>query len=103
MKRLSSLLFVVGAAVGAAPVLSGCYAESSGYVVEDAPPAAREEVVVYRPGYVWVHGHWHHDGHHYLWRGGYYEHARPGYVYVEGRHVKHGKRYVWVEGGWHRG
>jgi hypothetical protein len=103
MKRLASLIIIVGTAV-TAPALTGCYAETGGYVEEDAPPAPREEVVVSRPGYVWIHGHWHHDRGHYVWRGGYYERERPGYSYVEGRWEKHGKKHVYVEGRWeHRG
>jgi hypothetical protein len=104
MKRLASLCFVVGTAVLAAPSLTGCYAETSGYVEEEAPPAPREEVVVARPGYVWIHGHHHYSNGRYEWRGGYYERERPGYSYVEGRWEKHGKKHVWIEGRWeHRG
>jgi len=95
MKRLIGLLITTA--------LTGCYAETGGYVVEEAPPAPREEVVVYRPGHVWVHGHWHHDNGHYVWRGGYYERERPGYIFVEGRWERRGHKHVWVEGGWHRG
>jgi hypothetical protein len=39
---------------------------------------AREEVVVARPGYIWVHGHYHRNAGRYEWRGGYYERERPG-------------------------
>jgi hypothetical protein len=99
MKRLARFSFVLGAAVAAAPALSACYAETSGYIVEDPPPP-REEVVTYRPGHIWVHGHWAHDGNRWAWRGGYYERERAGQVYVEGRWERRGNHRVWIEGSW---
>jgi WXXGXW repeat (2 copies) len=102
MRRLTKFLFIVGVAVLATPALAGCYAETSGYVVGEAPPPPREEVVVYRPGQIWVHGHWRHDGNQYVWHSGYYERERPGHVYLEGRWVKRGHELVWIDGAWRR-
>ena len=43
-------------------------------VVVDPPPTERYEVVQpARPGYVWVHGHYRHDGRRYYWVNGHYE------------------------------
>lgn len=67
---------------------------------EDPPPAPREEVVMSRPGYVWIDGHWMRDGGRWHWHGGYYERERPGYVYAPGRWVQQGDRYIWVDGRW---
>jgi len=95
-------LLTAGAALSAVPVLGGCTGHAS-YVVETettAPPPPREEYVVYRPGHVWVQGHWVRDGRHYRWRSGYYERERPNMVYVHGRWDRRGHRYVWVDGGW---
>lgn len=72
------------------------------YIADDAPPPAREEVVAYQPGQVWVHGHWDRRGSHWAWTDGHYERERPGYVYVEGRWQQNGDQHVWVRGGWHR-
>jgi hypothetical protein len=96
---LSSLLIAATAAV-AIPAMSGCLAAEGSYVVEDSPPAPREEVVVSRPGYVWVHGRWTHPGRHWLWQSGRYERERNNQVYVEGRWERRGTGHVWVDGGW---
>jgi hypothetical protein len=106
MRRLHSLLgplLVAGATLAVLPAV-GCYAETrtrpSGYVIDDVPPA-REEVVIYRPGYIWVQGHWTlGPGRRWVWRGGYYERERPSYVYVQGRWERRGDTYIWIDGGW---
>ena len=77
---------------------SGC-AGSSVAVVEAVPPH-REEVVVYKPGHIWVHGHWARDGRRWVWREGRYERERPSHVYLQGHWEKRGRTYVWVEGSW---
>jgi hypothetical protein len=92
-------LLVAGVGVTALPAMTGCYATESAYVV-DVPPAPREEVVVYRSGFVWVHGHWTRPGNRWEWRGGFYERERPNAVYVEGRWERRGRGHVWVDGGW---
>ncbi|TMQ19482.1 MAG: hypothetical protein E6J91_06245 [Deltaproteobacteria bacterium] len=52
MKLLRDILaasLIAGAAL-AVPAMTGCYASEDAYVVDEAPPAPREEVVVARPG-----------------------------------------------------
>ena len=93
-------LLVTGAALTTMPAMTGCFAGEGAYVVEDAPPPAREEVVVSRPGFVWVHGRWSHPGSRWVWQGGYYERERQNQVYVEGRWERRGRGHVWVDGGW---
>lgn len=103
MKSLRSIvtsIVLAGAALAAMPAMSGCYATTDAYIVDDTPPPPREEVVVYRPGYVWVHGRWTHPGGRWTWQSGRYERERPSQVYVEGRWERRGKRHHWVEGGW---
>jgi WXXGXW repeat (2 copies) len=97
--RLLSAVLSVGAAMSALPAI-GCYATTDAYVAYDEPPAAREEVVVYRPGFFFVHGRWMRDGDHWAWRSGYYERERPGYIYAEGRWERRGNHFLWIEGGW---
>lgn len=99
LRKMFAALLVAGTAF-AAPAMTGCFGSGEAYVVEDAPPPPREEVVVARPGYVWIHGHWTRPGGHWLWRNGYYERERPSYVYVEGRWQRRGRGHVWVEGSW---
>jgi hypothetical protein len=76
----------------------GCAGEA--YVVTEAPPAARVESVSYRPGYVWVSGHYVRDGRHWRWNNGYYIRDRPNYVYTQPRWERRGRGYVYVEGSW---
>jgi hypothetical protein len=98
LRDMLAALLVAGAAL-TATAMTGCYA-SGGYVVEASPPPAREEVVVARPGFFWIHGHWERPGGHWAWRSGYYERERPDHVYVEGRWERRGNGHVWVGGGW---
>lgn len=83
----------------AAPMV-GCFGTTESYVAYEAPPPPREEVVSYRPGFVYIHGHWGREGDRWGWRSGYYERMRPGYVYSEGRWERRGGRHVWLDGGW---
>jgi len=102
MRRLQKLLgplLVAGAAVAGLPAFAGCYAQTAAYVVEDIPPP-REEVVIYRPGYLWIHGHWMRPQGQWVWRGGHYERERPSYVYVQGRWDRRRGTLVWIDGGW---
>jgi len=100
VRNILAGLLVAGAALTTVPAMSGCYATEGAYVIEDAPPPPRNEVVVYRPGYVWVHGRWTHPGRHWAWQSGYYERERPNAVYVEGRWERRGRGHVWVAGNW---
>jgi len=95
MRRLTSKLIPILIAV----VAAGCTASGSAYVVETVP-TPRHEVEVYRPGFVWIGGHWAHVGSRWTWRDGYYERDRANHIYVQGRWERRGPRYVWAEGGW---
>ncbi len=75
---------------------------TEGYIVADSPPAAREETAAYRPGYVFVHGHWNRDRGRWRWHDGSYERERAGFVYIEGRWQRNGRGHVWIDGGWRR-
>src|SRR3954466_12083630 len=91
---------LAAALVSGVAVLPACTATGSAYVVDEDPPPPREEVVVSRPGYVYVHGNWHRDGGRWRWHEGRYERERPHHRYVEGRWERRGRNRVWVEGGW---
>ena len=82
-------------------VMAGC-AGTARYEVDayNAPPAPREEIVTYRPGYVWIHGNWTRYGDRWSWHDGYYARERPGYVYEDGYWRRTGRNYVWVQGQW---
>src|SRR5689334_19187122 len=83
--------------------LAGCFVHGHAAVQYNEPPPPREEIVVYRPGFFWIHGHWMRDGQgEWSWQPGYYERERGGYVYGEGHWERHGSQYVWVEGSWRR-
>ncbi len=77
--------------------IAGCATDH--YIVTDSPPAAREEVVATRPGFIWVHGHWAQEGT-WKWKPGYYTPERPGEVYIEGHWEHRGGEYIWVTGNW---
>ncbi len=102
LRKFLAPLFGLTTALAALPAV-GCYGtatvHTSGYYVEDIPPP-REEVVVYRPGYLWVHGRWVSNGDRWAWRGGYYERERPNYIYAQGYWERRGRNHVWVDGGW---
>jgi hypothetical protein len=104
MKSLSKILaalLIAGTAITVMPVMTGCYGGVSGaLVIEDVPPPPRAEVVVDRPGFVWIHGRWAYPGDRWVWQPGYYVRERPSAVYVEGRWERRGRGHVWVEGGW---
>lgn len=81
--------------------LSGCYGGGAYIVETPAPPSPRAEVVVYRPGFIWVGGHWARRGSHWRWSEGHYVRERPNHVYVQGRWERRGRNYVWIDGRWH--
>jgi hypothetical protein len=68
--------------------------------VEQEPPPPRHEVVVVRPGFVWISGRWTWSGGRYVWADGYYERERAGYIYAPGRWERRGRGHVWVDGRW---
>lgn len=86
-------------AVLACAPLAGC--TSHAHVI-DQPPPPRHERVAYRPGYIWVHGHWARTGRTWAWRDGHHERARHGFVYIDGRWQETARGPVWIEGGWRR-
>jgi len=71
-------------------------------VRDGAPPAERAERAEYRPGYIYVQGHWQRDRQRWAWMPGYYERARPGYVYIEGRWSNDRDGHHWIDGEWRR-
>lgn len=74
--------------------------------VAPAPPPTRvvEEVIPEpRQGYVWVHGHWHWDGHQYVAVPGHWELERRGYHYVPGHWESHSDGWHWRAGVWVEG
>lgn len=84
----------------------GVYAQTSGTVVYQAPPARR--VVVNRPaqpyaGAIWVDGHYQWNGAQYVWVQGYWQQPRAGYTYVQPTWVRQGNGYVYRQGTWRQG
>jgi len=105
--RLHSLVFVSLIAG-----TTGCFVDGQATVegpapvatveVDVAPPPPEQEVVVVRPGMVWIGGHHEWVGGRYVWRRGYYERERRGYRWEPGRWERRGRRHVWIGGHWRR-
>lgn len=95
---LSAALFSA-ALIGSVPsAMARAYVD-----IEIAPPAPRVEVVpAPRAGYEWAPGYWNWNGHHHVWVGGHYIHARAGYHWVAHRWDARGGRYHMEEGHWER-
>lgn len=70
--------------------------------VRVAPPAERTEVIVERPGpeYVWLRGHYMHDGRDYVWVPGRWERPDGRRRWVEGRWAHDRNGYFYIEGHW---
>ncbi len=90
--------------------LSACYVETPRRVVVVAPnppPPVRVETVPAVPApraeaLVWDPGHWHWDGHDWVWRPGHYvERPRREAVWEPGHWVAQpAGGYLWVDGHW---
>ncbi len=65
-------------------------------------PEPRPELVPSpRRGYAWEPGHWHWDGHRYVWFQGRYIPARANYhQYVPGSWVRRGGGWEWIPAHW---
>jgi hypothetical protein len=71
-------------------------------VVRARPPVEKVEVVTATPGpgYIWVKGHWRHDGSTYLWVAGHWEAPRPSATWRAGHWEEEDGGWYWVEGEW---
>jgi hypothetical protein len=96
--RIRNVLLAVVLAGSAGLGATAC--TSRAYLVEEAPPPPRNEVVSSRPGHVFVKGHWARKGGHWSWVEGRFERERSGYVYVDGHWDRRPQGYVWIEGAW---
>ncbi len=103
MRRMTKLFFFLLCTSAAVGPMAGCVGETSGYVAYDDPPPPQNEVVVERPGQVFVHGNYVNDSGHWRWHAGHYEARRANQVYVDGRWERHGNQRVWINGGWRAG
>jgi hypothetical protein len=109
MKVLQALLWASTGLAGLG--LLGCHERNGGVVVysqqqepqyvvvQEAPPPiiVEREVRSPGPGYLWIEGYWHWNGHKYGWQRGHW--ARPPHeraVWVAPRYekVEHGYRYA---------
>jgi hypothetical protein len=110
MRNLHRRLTFAGLLIGLVAA-AGCYAGTSGYTTTgrvgvtayvEEPPPPRQIYYDERPGYVYVHGRWIHDGYRWRWVDGRYVRQRPGQVYRQGYWDTRGGRHVWVDGSWER-
>ncbi|MBS1119903.1 MAG: regulator of chromosome condensation [Deltaproteobacteria bacterium] len=78
----------------------GVATEPSTVDVYAAPPAAKDEPVEARPGYVFLQGRWSWQHGQWVWAPGYWERERAGYAWTPGRWERQGPRWFWIEGSW---
>ncbi|MEO6688359.1 MAG: YXWGXW repeat-containing protein [Dokdonella sp.] len=71
-----------------------------GVTVDVAPPPARIERVIVRPGYAWAPGYWRWNGVHHVWIDGVWIAARPGRRYVPAAWVRIGPAWHFHRGLW---
>jgi len=70
-------------------------------VREPPPPVIVESRPPPPPGvFIWIDGCWSHDGRHYTWARGHYEHPRHGKHYVAPRWVHRDRGYEFHPGHW---
>jgi hypothetical protein len=65
-----------------------------------APPAARIERVVVRPGYAWSPGYWRWNGARHVWVGGVWLRAQPGRHFVPAGWIHVGPAWRFHRGYW---
>ena len=99
MNRRNALGAVLAIAALGMPIVSSA---DKIIVIERAPPAPREEVVVTRRGYVWVPGYWRWDGRRHVWVKGHLVRARRGYHWTPHRWEERDKRWRFEIGHWDR-
>ncbi|HVV83933.1 MAG TPA: YXWGXW repeat-containing protein [Kofleriaceae bacterium] len=101
-KLLGSLLLAVSLASSAAT--GACVVRGHAmYTVDFAPPPPRAvDVVVPRPGFVWIDGFWQYRDGGWRWRAGYWVRERPGQIWIPGAWEPSGPRWHWREGRWER-
>lgn len=108
---MNRLLTKLGIAFALATTIPACVFSASGrvrtrgvVVVQEAPPAPKEERWETRDGYVWVRGNWEYRGNRYVWVPGHYERVRANYEWSDGRwEQQSGGGWVWVKGEWRTG
>jgi hypothetical protein len=99
--RALPFLLAAATAVAAFAACNGDYYTSSTFAYTQPPPP-RDELVSYRPGYVYVHGHWLREPGGWRFEPGYYMPEKPGLMWVDGHWAQQNGQYVWIDGGWYR-
>jgi hypothetical protein len=65
------------------------------------PPPQYEPMPPPRRGHYWEPGHWHWNGHRYIWLNGHWAGGRPRHgEWVQGHWQWNGHRYVWIPAHW---
>jgi YXWGXW repeat-containing protein len=105
MKRIHRLV----AAAGLAAAIAGCaagvaYEDSYGYATVAPPAYVQVDVqgVAPYPDAIWIDGYWNWSGNRWLWRRGYWGHARAGYSWVPHRWYRDGRGWRMSAGHWVR-
>ena len=65
-----------------------------------APPVARVETIVVRPGYLWSHGHWYWNSAHWVWIPGHYVRVVYNRTYIHPHYLVRGHRWIFIRGHW---
>lgn len=98
---IKKILFAAALAASAGTVTVP--ASAAVIVVQNAPPAPRDEVApAPRRGYVWAPGYWDWRNNRHVWVRGHWERERRGYVYHQPAWVERNGHWEMQRGNWAR-
>ena len=104
--RRAGMKKIVGLAILAASLSTGCLVHRHGHVAVFPPPglliAGAIAASIAQPGRVWIEGHWDWTGDRWVWTDGMWIADQPGFVWIQGGWYPNEGRYYFRPGHWRR-